>query len=299
MLFWETGAVGRMGTVGAGRLVFRVSPSGANLGRAAVDFAVDQLAPMFHRTARSLRFAVAKVDDVYGGAVAQGAIDRIRSRGLTLAGVFPYDPNHLDARSLISRIAATRADVLFVAAYLQDGVALRKEQVRQRLPLMASIGTSSSYCMPQFGHTLGQDAVGVFASDKPDAESDNPEGLPPATRTLLAKAAAAYRTRYGQDMSSPALAGFSAAWALFHHVMPRAGALTPAGVAQAAQSIRIPSGGLPNGSGLEFGPPGTPDAGANLLAASVIEEWVGIDRKAVVWPPRYATAPVRAIPLDR
>jgi hypothetical protein len=164
---------------------------------------------------------------------------------------------------------------------------------------MASIGTSSSYCMPQFGRALGVKAVGVFASDKPDAASDDPSGLAPPARALLATAAADYRARYGQLMSAPALAGFSAAWALFHEVMPRAAAMTPEAVARSALSARIPVGGLPNGSGLDFGRPGTADAGANLRASSVIEEWVAVERMVVVWPPRYATAPVRAIHIDR
>ena len=55
-------------------------------------------------------------------------------------------------------------------------------------------------------------------------------------------------------------------------------------LAQAARSVTLPPGSLPNGSGLEFGPPGTPQAGANLRAASVIWEWTGVDRRAVVWP---------------
>ena len=59
-------------------------------------------------------------------------------------------------------------------------------------------------------------------------------------------------------MSAAALAGFSGAWALFRHVLPEAGSLAPADVAAAARRARVPAGGLPNGSGLEFAPPGAP-----------------------------------------
>jgi hypothetical protein len=99
-------------------------------------------------------------------------------------------------------------------------------------------------------------------------------------------------------MSAPALAGFSAGWALFHDVMPKAPASTPEAVADAARATQIPSGGLPNGSGLQLAPPRSPDAGANLLAASVIWQWVGVNRRAVVWPPEYATQEARAIPIE-
>jgi hypothetical protein len=56
-------------------------------------------------------------------------------------------------------------------------------------------------------------------------------------------------------------------------------------------------GALPNGSGLELSGPGTAQPGSNLLALSVIWEWVGVRQRVVVWPPRYATHPIRALPL--
>jgi branched-chain amino acid transport system substrate-binding protein len=297
MLFWETGAVGEMTGTGAGELVFRVSPTGGTLGHAAVAFIADELSPMLHRDARSLRFAVANVDDVYGRSVARGALDEIGHRGLTLAGTFPYDPYDADLKTLARTIARSDPDVLFVSAYLEDGVALRRETVRQGLDLVASIGTSSSYCHPQFGEALGEDALGLFASDKPDSGSLNTEGLTKEARDLLGRASTSFLDRYGEEMSAPALSGFSAAWALFHDVIPRASSPRAEAVARVARGIRIPRGALPNGSGLSFAAPGSPDAGANLRAASVIWEWVGVGQRAVVWPPQFATTSIRPIDI--
>jgi len=169
-----------------------------------------RLAPMWHRPATTLRFAVAKVNDEYGGGVGDGAVNEVRKLGLHLVGEITYDPDRLDARNVIRRVAAMRPDVLFVSSYLRDGIALREQMVRQRLNLLGSIGTSSSYCMPMFGRALGSDAVGLFASDKPDAESIGPSGLRPEARRLLVRARTLYRNRYGQEMDAPALAGFAA-----------------------------------------------------------------------------------------
>jgi branched-chain amino acid transport system substrate-binding protein len=294
-LFWETGAVGKLAGPGEGDLVFRVAPTGGLLGRGAIRFVADQLAPRLRRPAASLRFAVAAVDDVYGHAVADGARAELRERGLPVAADVAYDPRRYDPAKVVRQLAAARPDVLFVVAYLEDGVALRREQVRQHLPLLASIGTSSSYCMPEFGALLGRDAVGLFASDKPDTHGINPAGLAPEARALLERADAAYRKAHGHSMSAAALAGFSGAWALLRHVLPAADLPTPADVAAAAREARVPAGGLPNGSGLEFAPPGGPDAGANLRAASVIWEWTEVNRRDVTWPPQFATAPIAAI----
>ena len=298
-LFWETGAVGKLAGPGGGDLVFRVAPTGGLLGRGAIRFVADQLAPKLGRPASSLRFAIAAVDDVYGHAVADGARAELRDRGLELSADVAYDPRGYDPAKVVAEVAAARPDVLFVVAYLEDGVALRREQVRQHLPLLASIGTSSSYCMPEFGALLGQDAVGLFASDKPDTHGINPAGLAPDARALLDRADAAYQKANGHSMSAAALAGFSGAWALFRHVLPEASSLDPADVAAAARRARVPAGGLPNGSGLEFAPPGGADAGANLRAASVIWEWTEVNRREVTWPPQFATAEIAAIRPSR
>jgi len=39
-------------------------------------------------------------------------------------------------------------------------------------------------------------------------------------------------------------------------------------------------------------PSGSPEAGANLRATSVIWEWIRPKTRAVVWPPAFATHPI-------
>jgi branched-chain amino acid transport system substrate-binding protein len=296
MVYWETGAVGElMGLRAGGDRVFRVAPSGALLGQAAMDFMSGQLLPRLRRDPATLRYTVVAVDDQFGSAVARGALDRLRAGGYTVAGSLRYDPRAYDRVKVIRQVAATRPDVLFVVAYLDDGVALRRELVRQGVKLVANIGTSSSYCMPAFGAALGRDAVGLFASDKPDAYGLNRKGLDPQARAVLEAADEAYERTYHQEMSAAALAGFAGAWALFHWVLPRSGSTEPDAVAKAARAVRVGVGGLPNGSGLEFGAAGSADASTNLRAASVIWEWVGVRNRQITWPPQFATAPLKAM----
>jgi branched-chain amino acid transport system substrate-binding protein len=269
-----------------------VPPTGEVLGKAAIRFIADQVAPTWHRDPSTLRFAVSYVDDVYGRSVATGGESALRAAGLKDVGNFGYDVRTVDMAKLVHRIAAAKPDVLFVSAYLQDAIALRRQIVKQHVHLLANIGTSSSYCMPAFGETLGKDAVGVYASDKPSASSIDPSGLPTATQGLLARADAAYQAQWHQSMSPAALAGFSGAWALFRDVLPTASSDDPAAVADAARAVNLPPGSLPNGSGLRFGALGTPDAGDNVAAASVIWRWVSPGHAAVIWPPAFATAPM-------
>jgi branched-chain amino acid transport system substrate-binding protein len=289
LIFWETGAVGQLSMdANPGSRVFRVPPTGGALGRAAVAFVRDRLAPEFRLT-RPIRYGVTYVDDVYGRTVGEGALAEIRASGRLLAGAYPYDLRKVDYADLVARIAGARIDVLVVGAYLEDGVALRRAILRAGVPLLANIGTSSSFCMPEFGRLLGAQAVGVFASDKPDGDVLRPDGLSSAAAEALRWGRAEYRRRYGAPMTAPGLSGFAGGLALFEHVLPASADLSPAAVARAAQNADLPMGSLPNGSGLRFAPPGSLDAGANLRAMSVIWEWVGVNTSAVVWPPTFST----------
>jgi branched-chain amino acid transport system substrate-binding protein len=284
-----------MSGAGAGELVFRVAPTGAVLGRNAIAFVADRYAPVLGVDPGELRYAVTLVDDAYGRAVARGALDELEARGYPLVAEIAYDPRTADMAELVEDLAASDPDVLFVSAYLEDAVAMRREMVAQGLDLLAGVGTSSSYCMPQFGAELGDEAVGLFASDKPDADALDAEGLIPSGRALLERAGAAYTARFGRPMSAAALAGFSAAWALLHEVLPAAAGPSPTAVAAAANAIDLPEGSLPNGSGLRFGEPGSGTAGSNLLASSIIWQWQAPGEHAAVWPPRYATSAIRPI----
>jgi ABC-type branched-subunit amino acid transport system substrate-binding protein len=231
--------------------------------------------------------------------VAGGATAEIHSARLVDAGSFPYDASTVDFHQLAARIAGARPDVLYVSAYIPDGIALRRALVDLHVPLLANIGTSSSYCMLQFGQPLGPEAVGLFASDKPDADDMNPAALTPEGRAALAWVAKVYRDRYHEDMPAPALSGFSAAYALFVHVLPAAHGDSAAAVAKAALAVHLPEGTLANGSGIDFAPPGTADAGDNRAATSVIWEWVAPGKRVVVWPATFAMHRVLVLPLAR
>jgi branched-chain amino acid transport system substrate-binding protein len=296
LFFWETGAVGEFGMDTArGTRVFRFSPSGESLGRAAVAFVQDALAPRL-RPVRLLRFSIAYVDDVYGRAVARGAVDELRRRGLRPEVVLPYTPQNANYEGMAAQIAGAHTDVLIVATYVADGVALRRAVQKTGVPLVANIGCSA-YCMDQFGRLLGPDVVGLFASDKPDGTMLDPNRLSREAAAALRWGREQYTRRYSAPLSGAALSGFAGGLALLQHVLPRASQLTAEEVARAALEVRLPVGTLPNGSGLEFAPPGTVEAGTNLRALSVICQWVTPAARAVVWPLAFATHPIVLPPV--
>ena len=190
------------------------------------------------------------------------------------------------------------------------------------LRVQALIGSTMAECDPDFAGDLGADAVGIFASDRPTG-GFQPGALQPSARATYERFAAAWATAYpptsaddgygaapsagsgseytisgpveaGSAEAGPSeegLSGFSAAWALFHDVLPSAAANGPLdadSIAAAARGVDLPTGSLPNGAGLAFSAdPAT--LGQNVRAAAVIWQWQAVRSYTFVWPPTYAT----------
>jgi branched-chain amino acid transport system substrate-binding protein len=286
-IYWETGAVADPITAQR-RYVFRTVTTGSSLGREAVTFTHDVLIP--HSGSKAPRVVVVQVDDVDGRSVGGGEVDLARQLGIDVVDVITYNPNAFDADTVAERIAMDRADYLWDVSYLSDGVAIWQAIVRQKVPLQGAIGTSSAFCMPDFGRQLGSAAIGVYAADKPDANA-SVAALSPYGRNLLARARAAFARNNRTAMSIPAVAGFVGAWTLFADVLgPMAGSVGPDTIRAAALRVDVPEGDAINGGGVRFGPDGSLDEGQNTRAAAVVGQWQGVQNMQIVYPAAYATA---------
>jgi ABC-type branched-subunit amino acid transport system substrate-binding protein len=287
-IYWETGAVADPITAQR-HYVFRTVATGSSLGRMAVNFTKNVLIP--GSGLASPRVVIVQVDDIYGHSVGGGEAALARQLGINVVDVISYRPLAFDPDALARRIASDRPDFLWDVSYLDDGVALWQAIVRQHVPVKAAVGTSSAFCMPDFGRKLGADAVGVYAADKPD-DTISAEALSPAGRDLLARARAAYaRANGGATMSIPAVAGFVGAWTLFHDVLATmSGAATPDSIRAAAHAVDVQIGDAINGGGVRFGAEGSLDEGQNTRAAAVVGQWQAIGVMRVVYPAAYATA---------
>jgi hypothetical protein len=183
-----------------------------------------------------------------------------------------------------------------LASYIPDGEGFRRAMLAQHVRVGAMIGSSMAECMSDFGDDLGPQAVGVFASDRPGG-GFNAGALGPAGSHDYERFAAAWKARSGDATpDEEGLAGFSAAWALFHYVLPKAHSFSPGDIAAAARQTLLAEGELPNGAGLHFANDRA-HQGQNLLAAAVIWQWQAVRRSVVVWPPTYATGAPAMVPL--
>ncbi len=300
LVYWEAGAVADQVTGQGSPLVFRVGASGADLGSNSATFAATQLAPRLGLAPAATRVAVLYEDDAYGQSVAGAATVAANAAGMPLVAHVAYDAYDPRWGVVMPELAAARPDILILASYIPDGVSFRRAMLADHLRVGAMIGSTMAECGPSFGGQLGSQAVGVFASDRPEGGFD-PAALDATGQRDYRAFADLWRASTGlAEPSEEGLAGFAAAWALMHYVLPKAAAssdgLTPAGIAAAARATVLPSGQLPNGAGLDFAGPGE-ELGQNLDASAVIWQWQAPGRSVVVWPPDYATGSPRFVPL--
>ena len=238
-------------------------PTGAVLGSNAIAFVDGPLAESFGRDPRDLRYAVSFVDDVYGRSVASGALQAAAELDLDVVGRFGYD--FRDRRLRRPRAAyrpvrgrravrlglPRRRDRAAPGARATTTSTCSPASARRRRTACRSSARPSarmpSGCSPPTSRAATRSTPRRFA---PRAPSCSPGRAPPTT------------TAGASEMSPAALAGFSAAWALFAEVMPAAaehGSLSPDAIAAAALEAELPMGSLPNGSGLRFGAAGHRD----------------------------------------
>jgi branched-chain amino acid transport system substrate-binding protein len=341
LVYWEAGAVADRLTGRGLPLVFRVGASGTNLGSNSAAFAAGELAPRLSKTAAQLRVAIVAADDDYARSVADAAAATAESAGTPLVARATYDLTIPDWPGVMAQLRDARPDVVILASHIPDGVAFRKAMLAANLRIPALIGSTMAECDPDFAGDLGPDAIGIFASDRPTGGFQPSALEPPARALYARFAAswtarvdgsggtagtggtggagrygssepAASAPEYtisgpieaGSSAAGPSeegLSGFSAAWALFHDVLPaaaRSGSLDAAGVAAAARSIDLPTGSLPNGAGVHFSAaPAT--LGQNERAAAVIWQWQAVRSYTFVWPPTYQTGDIGFVPLSR
>ena len=112
VVYWELGAVGDQVTKRGLKYVFRTGPTGSDLGRDQLRFAVDVLAQKIGKTKDTIRIASIYEDSAYGTACAEGIRDMAQKTGVKLVMDQSYNFKASDLSSLVMRVKATTTDVI-------------------------------------------------------------------------------------------------------------------------------------------------------------------------------------------
>lgn len=290
MVYWETGAVADRVTGAGSPLVFRVGVDGAELGSNSGQFIISQLVPKLGPVSK-IRVYFVTAGDEYGHSVADATRSALDAGGLSISGESVYNPYTPNWAPVMQAMASAKPDILVLSSHIQDGIAFRRAFLAAGLSVKVFMGTTMAQCDQDFGNVLGSGAVGVFASDRPQANF-NPDALDPQARALYNRFAALWKQRTGNVPSEEGIAGFSAAWVLFADVLGRGDSDGALSIAAAARALDLPQGSLPNGAGVRFSK-AAGQVGQNVRAAAVVWQWQAPRVSVVVWPPAYATGQVK------
>ena len=321
LVYWEAGAVADRLTGRGLPMVFRVGATGSNLGSNSATFAATELASRLGRATGELRVAIVAADDAYAASVADAAAATSATFDMPVVARATYSLVMPDWGGLMEELAGARPDVVILASHIPDGIAFRRAMLSSGLQVGALIGSTMAECDPDFAGELGAAAIGIFASDRPTG-GFQPDALGSGARAVYDRFAQAWGSPpikdedsgYGDDaeytISGPAesasaaateeaLSGFTAAWALFHDVLPAPAAargLDAQAIAAAANRVDLPTGSLPNGAGLRFSSDQA-SLGQNERAVAVIWQWQAVRTYSFVWPATFATGPIGFVPL--
>ncbi|HVA36846.1 MAG TPA: ABC transporter substrate-binding protein [Candidatus Dormibacteraeota bacterium] len=292
VIYWEEGAWTTTLFNNHPKYVFRVNVYAGPAGEAAVQYAVDTVAPKIGKNAKTLKVAIVNEDGPFGTSVAGSEQAEAQKLGIDVVSHLTYNATTNDMTSLVLKLKASNPDVVLATSYINDATLLVKTMRAQAFRPKAIIGASAGFGLLALGKNLGSDVNGILEADAPT--NINPKGLPAAGQALYKEFAAKFKAETGREPDGFSYMGFVGAYALFHDVLPKAkDPDNPDDVRAAAMAANVPEGTYPNGWGLKF------DAsGQNTRMFAAILQWQKESPvPVVVAPPSIATHPAIDVPL--
>ncbi|MGE0035549.1 MAG: ABC transporter substrate-binding protein [Xanthobacteraceae bacterium] len=295
---WETTGAAEVITRRGFKHTFQVGAPARKYSQAAVDFTIDDLAKRLNKPVGELRIALLWENRAFGKSVGDGVRAYATKKNIKLVYDEGYDQFATDMTPIVQKLKDVKPDVLIAISFPNDAILFQRKAKELDFNVGAFIGVSAGYSSPDLRNSIGDAVVGLFVSDFPPKVNANV--LKPEVR----KVADEFTKRYEDKMKRPpaghASAGFSAIWALFTEVLPKAKTYEPGELREIALRLDLPEGSLVNGSGIKFTnfdwPDEPKDAGQNLRAAIGVWQWTK-DGNEQVYPPALATAQPSMVPL--
>ena len=299
---WETTGAAEIITRRGFKYTFQVGGASRLYAQAAVDFTLEDLAKRLGKSPTDLRIALLWENRAFGKSVGDGVRDYVKTKNIKLIYDEGYDQFATDMTPIVQKLKDVKPDVLIAISFPNDAILFQRKAKELDFYVGALVGVSAGYSNPDLENSIGSVVYGIFDSDF--LPKVNPKVLKPE----VAKAFDEYNRRYEAKMKRPpaghASVSFSALWALFNEVFPKAKTFEPDELRQIALALDLPEGSLANGSGIKFTnndwAPDLKDAGQNLRAAIGVWQWQKVNGRTEhnpVFPAALATNEPTLVPL--
>jgi len=291
VIYWELGAVGDQITQRGLKHVFRTCPTGSDLGRDQLRFAVNVLAPQIGKTKDTIRIASVYEDSAYGTACAEGIRDLAKEMGIKLAIDQSYNFKASDLSSLVMRVKAANPDVILESSYENDGILFFRQAQELGLKVRMFVGSGGGMNLPGYRQALGSAVDNLVCNVGYPGYNLNPEYA-----KGIDKLAALYVKTFQKEPTSVfSVINYMGTMVLWD-VIQRAKSLDPDKLVKAAFETNIPGEQTLLRYGVKFAPPGSKNMGQNILARYFVTQWQN-GELVIVYPEKAALPGKRLVIL--
>ena len=261
------------------KYVFEICPKGSHFGRTQVKFAA------FLRDKYNLkinRVGFIYENTAYGTSTSLGLKQTCLEEGFNNIALFQaYDKDITDAGPLVTKIKASRADVIFPVSYTPDAQLLVSTMRGMRVnPLV--IGGGAGFCWPPIEKAIGSRVNGIFSVGSWSWDTKNILDFPERQEVTQR-----YKERLGTFMPEQAGEHYAMVW-LLKEAIERAGSADPENVraALATQEFGHSMDGMMQPGKIKFD-----KSGWNSHTFPTMIQWQN-NTVRTVFPEEVATAEV-------
>ena len=295
---WETAGGAEVITRRGHKFTFQVAPSARRYSEAAVDFIVEDVAKRLGKPLNELRVALLWENRAWGKSVGENIRAYTPKKGIKLIYDQSYDQFLTYMTPIVQQLKDVKPDVVVAISFPNDAILFQRKAKELNFNVGAFIGVSAGYSNPDLRDSIGDMVNGIFVSDF--AVQVNPRALNDHIRPVAEEFFKRYNDRMKRPPAGHASMAFSAMWAFFTELLPKAKTFEPAELREIALSLDVPAGAMANGSGIKFTnhdwAPDPKDFGQNLRAAVGIWQWQKSGNNQV-FPGNLATHESAMVPL--
>src|SRR3989475_1624846 len=285
------------------QFTFRPQPNGSLFGEASVQYVAHYAKDRLRKAAKDIRAAIIYEDGPYGTGVAASNEAEAKKVGMQIVLKEGFSAQAPDLSSLVTKLRASRPDVLFHTGYNPDIALFLRQAKEQGLRVKIYVGQGAGHSqLAKLKEAFGNEVEGFHTVDPPAAQLIDPRKLKPGlwdlTQEMLRRYKAFEPTIPPGQVAPHVSMGFNNMWVLLNDVLPRAigkhGGFGPEALAKAARETDIPEGGTMQGYGVKFYPVDHAMAGQNMRAIAAVYQGVDGEHKHVSPPviPSLASPPV-------
>jgi branched-chain amino acid transport system substrate-binding protein len=276
---------------------FRPQPNGGLFGEASVQYVAHFAQDKLRKAPKDVRAAIIYEDGPYGAGVANANESESRKLGVQVVLKEGYSAQAPDLSSLVTKLRASRPDVIFHTGYNPDIALFLRQAKEQGLRTRIYVGHGAGHSqLTKLKEAFGNEVEGFHTVDPPASQLIDVKKLKPGVAELTQEMLKRYKA-FEPNIPVGAVAphvsmGFNNMWVLLNDVLPRAiqkhGGFSPDALAKAARETDIPEGGTMQGYGVKFHPAGHAMAGQNTRAIAAVFQVVDGEFKHV-YPPVVAS----------